>query len=171
MTDFFEEAKEELEKLSEDVVQMKKRFENLCAYFGEDPTKADPVSQTLKFGEVFKQHMAENIQAQAAKEQAAKKALAASQMKKRISVGQRKGAKGKRTRAAAQKEGSALGKQAAKVSAKHLDKRRQAGNKRGADRMQRLRKGRAIGGRKAKQAGAEADVAPDTSKEPSEAVV
>jgi hypothetical protein len=142
MNEFYEEGKEQLDKLNEDVAQMKKRFENLCAYFGEDPAKADPVSQVFKFGEVFKQHVFENATAQAAKEQAAKKALAASQMKKRISVGQRKGPKGKGK--VEGKEGAALGKQAAKVSAKHLDKRRQAGAKRVTDRMTRL-KGKTIG--------------------------
>lgn len=147
MTEFFEEAKEQLDKLNEDVSQMKKRFENLCAYYGEDPAKADPVSQVFKFGEVFKQHVAENATAQAAKEAAAKKALAASQMKKRISVGQRKGAKGKGKARPEGKEGAALGKQAAKVSAKHLDNRRQAGAKRMSERMQRL-KGKAIGRKK-----------------------
>lgn len=140
MNDFFEEAKEQLDKLNEDVTQMKKRYENLCAYFGEDPAKADPVSQIVKFGEAFKVAVAENALAQAAKEQAAKKALAASQMKKRISVGQRKSTKGKQVKP----EGAALGKKAAKVSAKHLDKRREAGAKRVTDRMQRL-KGKAIG--------------------------
>jgi hypothetical protein len=61
-----------LEKLEEDVEQMKKRFENLCAYFGEESGKADPVSQIFKFGEIFARHLAENIAAQQAKEQAAK---------------------------------------------------------------------------------------------------
>ncbi|ELR12882.1 Ankyrin repeat containing protein [Acanthamoeba castellanii str. Neff] len=156
MSDFFEEAKEQLDKLNEDVTQMKKRYENLCAYFGEDPAKADPVSQIVKFGEAFKVAVAENALAQAAKEQAAKKALAASQMKKRISVGQRKSTKGKQIKP----EGAALGKKAAKVSAKHLDKRREAGAKRVTDRMQRL-KGKAIG---RKNSIAKSDEAPATEE-------
>ncbi len=51
MQDFYDNAKELLDKLEEEVNQMKKRFENMCSYFGEEPNKADPVSQVTRIKE------------------------------------------------------------------------------------------------------------------------
>ena len=53
--------------------QTKKRFENMCTYFGEDHGKSDPVSSIFKFAQVWAVAMAENLKAKEAKEKAAKK--------------------------------------------------------------------------------------------------
>ncbi|KAL6068783.1 Protein diaphanous 1 [Balamuthia mandrillaris] len=91
MTAFYEEAKEDIAGLVEDIDQMKKRFENLCTHLGEEPTKADPVSMVHAFSLHWQQAIAENIKAREAREAAAKKAVANSAMKKRINIRQRKG--------------------------------------------------------------------------------
>eukprot|EP01087_Luapelamoeba_hula_P025242 TRINITY_DN9923_c0_g1_i1.p1 TRINITY_DN9923_c0_g1~~TRINITY_DN9923_c0_g1_i1.p1 ORF type:complete len:1396 (+),score=301.51 TRINITY_DN9923_c0_g1_i1:241-4428(+) len=81
---FDAKATVKVKELVDECDQMKKRFENLASYLGEDPAKADPVSTAFKFAQTFKEAIAENKRVEEAKRAAAKKAAANAKMKKRI---------------------------------------------------------------------------------------
>jgi len=134
MTEFYNEAKEQNDKLDAEVDQTKKRFENLCTYFGEDHTKADPVSSIFKFAQVWAVAMTENLKAKEAKEKAAKKAVANAAMKKRIGVRQRKGTGASKTNTVIKEKKETM------LNKKHMERRQKASTSRMSRRMQLLKR-------------------------------
>ena len=90
MAEFHSGALEVLKELEEEIDNMKKRFDNLCTYLGEDKEKSDIITNVLKFANVWDEHIKENKNARLAQEVAAKKAVARAKMGKRVGVRQRK---------------------------------------------------------------------------------
>eukprot|EP01090_Pellita_catalonica_P023525 TRINITY_DN975_c0_g1_i2.p1 TRINITY_DN975_c0_g1~~TRINITY_DN975_c0_g1_i2.p1 ORF type:complete len:1042 (-),score=237.95 TRINITY_DN975_c0_g1_i2:57-3182(-) len=90
MAEFLAEAEEELAALQKSKEDMQERFENLCKFFGEDTQSADPVVQVWRFSKLWKEHIKDNEQVRVAQKIAAKKAVAAAQLKKRVGVRERK---------------------------------------------------------------------------------
>eukprot|EP01088_Endostelium_zonatum_P003296 TRINITY_DN14505_c0_g1_i1.p1 TRINITY_DN14505_c0_g1~~TRINITY_DN14505_c0_g1_i1.p1 ORF type:complete len:1444 (-),score=545.59 TRINITY_DN14505_c0_g1_i1:103-4434(-) len=90
MAEFQIVAQEGLKELEEEIENMKKRFDNLCTYLGEEKDKADVVTNLFRFANVWDEHINDNKNAKLAQEAAAKKAVARAQMGKRVGVRQRK---------------------------------------------------------------------------------